>query len=124
MSKTIQDHPSCDDFKTMASSMLGLNKNRRAFEQRYRSCFGTTPEVCVELWMRLDPVKHIKKKGLHPKHLLWTLLFLKGYDTETKNAVFVGNVDEKTYRKWVWIFIQEIGTLFTDLVSRLLCFLN
>ena len=41
-------------------------------------------------------------------HLLWALLFLKRYDTEHTNHSITG-ADEKTFRKWVWIFVDMLA---------------
>jgi len=48
-------------------------------------------------------------------HLLWSFLFLKTYDPEKVLSVACG-VDEKTYRKWVWLVLDLLGEL--DLVSH------
>ena len=45
-----------------------------------------------------------------PKHLLWALLFLKVYASEQVIRKFTG-ADEKTSRKWIWLFIGYIEEL-------------
>ena len=45
-----------------------------------------------------------------PKHLLWALMFLKQYNTQSFTASIV-DVDEKTYRKWVWKVIKKIADI-------------
>jgi hypothetical protein len=45
-----------------------------------------------------------------PEHLLWCLIFLKQYKTENQNHALV-KADEKTIRKWVWIFVDLIANL-------------
>ena len=57
------------------------------------------------------------KEEVEPIHLLWTLMFLKGYHKESVNSA-IAEVDEKTFRKWVWILIPEISYLEGDLVSN------
>ncbi len=46
-----------------------------------------------------------KPKDARPKHLLWALLFLKVYATESINSLICG-ADEKTCRKWSWTFVR------------------
>jgi hypothetical protein len=58
-------------------------------------------------------------KCARPKHLLWALLLLKVYGTETLLSSFVGGVTEKTYRKWAWCFIDGIAKLESAVVSQL-----
>ena len=53
--------------------------------------------------------------GSRPVHLLWSLLFLKRYDTEHVNRSLT-QADEKTWRKWVWIFVELLANL--DVVSE------
>ena len=53
-----------------------------------------------------------------PKHLLWVLIFLKTYTTESSLAVAIG-VDEKTLRKWIFIIIYAISDLEDDWVGSL-----
>ena len=57
-----------------------------------------------------------------PKHLLWTLYFLKVYPREAAGCSAVGGgggaIDPKTLRKWVWLFIERIGELADEVVSN------
>ena len=65
----------------------------------------------------MDEDEKLPKKA-RPKHLLWTLLFLKLYDVENVLAPMCG-CSEKTFRKWVWSMMAAIGSL--DDVVRTLC---
>ena len=56
------------------------------------------------------------KDACKPKHLLWVLIFLKTYTTESSLAVAIG-VDEKTLQKWIFIIIYAISDLEDDWVS-------
>lgn len=75
--------------------------------RRFKSYFGVSPEVCSISWNMLE--NEIPYGG-EPKHLLWALMLLKQYNTENCNAANVG-VDEKTFRKWSWIFIRMLANL-------------
>jgi hypothetical protein len=91
------------------SSQIGL--------RRFREFFGVSPLVCQEVW------KLIRNKipsGANAKHVLWTLLFLKRYNTESVNRKICG-CDEKSYRKWIWVFIDIMSEL--DVV-RNITFIN
>ncbi len=60
-------------------------------------------------------------KKSKPKHLLWTLYFLKVYTREAPGCSTVGGskgaIDPKTLRKWVWLFIERIAELADEVVS-------
>lgn len=75
-------------------------------ERRYRSIFGVTPDVTSSVWNLLEDLQ----SGSQPIHLLWALFFLKSYTTETVNS-FIWRTTEKTFRKWVWYFIDKISLL-------------
>jgi len=80
--------------------------------RRFRELFGATPAVCACLWRRAGDAR---PQGTCPEHLLWMLLFLKGYSTEAYNRTLLG-ADEKTIRKWVWAWVQAVADL--DVVSN------
>lgn len=87
-------------------------KSQLTGNRKYRTFLGVSPEVCSSLWKRISN----KPSGAQPKHLLWSLLFLKNYNKEHVNAALV-NVDEKTFRLWVWRFVGLISQL--NVVSTL-----
>lgn len=75
--------------------------------RRYRSNFGASPSVTAFIWNR---IKTDLPKSAEPKHLLYALYFLKNYNSEHVNSS-VWRCDEKTYRKWQWLILQEISQL-------------
>jgi len=77
------------------------------FNRRFRAFFGTTPIVCSSLWGLLAVSRPPDSK---PKHLLWALMFLRLYDTESVHALLAG-VDEKTFRKWAWAFVRSLSKI-------------
>ena len=85
-------------------------------KRRFRSFFGTSPEICHDLWDMLSKQDPLPNGG-GPKHLLWALLFLKEYAIEPVLARMVGS-DEKTYRKWVKIVVNKLSWLEMDVVSQ------
>jgi len=64
----------------------------------------------------LDPYNAVPEKGVVPEHLLWALMFMKVYGKESMHCTMAGAVDEKTFRKWVWIFVLEISYLESEVV--------
>lgn len=84
--------------KMSNSQLTGLRK--------FRSFYGIYPEVFSVLWKKITT----KPVGSEPKHLLWCMLFLKNYNTEHVNCA-ITKVDEKTFRLWVWRFVELLADL-------------
>lgn len=84
--------------------------------RRFRSTFGTSPEVCAVLWNETYEEMKVYNR-LAPKHLMWALHHLKAYDTEETASRWMGRCDEQTWRKWIWRFIEAIGNLEDEVVS-------
>jgi len=94
------------------------------FQKRWMSLFGVSPFVCALIWNMLAPtINTTFGHCVHPRHLLWALCFLKVYATEKPMRIICGGgskqdaPDEKTYRKWVWIFVYSMHDLYDTLVS-------
>ena len=89
-------------------------------DRRFHGLFGARIEIVLKVWSMLleDGLRPKKSK---PKHLLWTLYFLKVYPREAPGCSAVGGskgaIDPKTLRKWVWLFIERIAELADDAVS-------
>lgn len=75
----------------------------------FRKVFGTYPFICSKLWTMIDPINTISSKSL-VRHLLYGLLFMKSYSTESVHVTLVG-CDEKTFRKWAFLWIDAIADL-------------
>ena len=82
---------------------------KRSHARRFNSNFGCTPSVCTSLWNRLDETNDLPRTA-RISHLLWSLMFLKVYATETVFAS-IFECDEKTLRKWIWMMIEKIATI-------------
>ena len=82
-------------------------------KRRFRASYGVSPEVCTQVWhliyFSLPVIQKID-------HLLWALLFMKVYASETVLAGIV-EVDEKTFRRHVWTVISSISDLKGTVVS-------
>ena len=87
--------------------------------RRFRSKFGTSPQVVVAAWKLVDENEYPPLPGGTKKleHMLWALMLLKEYGTEEDLAEAAG-VDEKTFRKWAWLWAEKLSWLEMDLVSN------
>lgn len=119
-----------DWFQSFGNQIIRRGKDRPEFKlekvahRKFMSFFGTTPFICSMLWAFLEPLENMPN-GVKPVHLLWALLFLKVYATESVHCALVGGVDEKTFRKWTWIFVHDIAAWERSLVSSIhLVYLN
>ena len=88
------------------------------FTRRFRARFGLDPESVLILWTMLerDGRFEIIETPLSLEHLFWALDFLKNYSNESVQADKYG-VDNKTYRKWFWIYLKGIASLAPIVVS-------
>lgn len=99
------------DFLKLGNVYTGsvLSESRKTILRRYKSFFGISPTVCSIVWQES---KDDHPHGATPKHLLWALSFLKQYSTEHyRRSIF--QADEKTIRKWTWIFVELMSNLNT-----------
>mmetsp|Transcript_13384 Transcript_13384/g.25123 ORF Transcript_13384/g.25123 Transcript_13384/m.25123 type:complete len:294 (+) Transcript_13384:69-950(+) len=74
---------------------------------RFRSHYGTSPGVCAICW---NQIANTLPQHMVYSHLLWALMFLKVYATESVLASKCG-VDEKTYRDKVWTIVKCIASI-------------
>lgn len=75
--------------------------------RRFKAAFGVSPNICSMVWQM---IKTDLTQDFKEIHLLWTLFFLKCYNTESVNrSIF--KCDEKTYRVRVWRVIESLAFL-------------
>ncbi len=97
-------------------------------DRRFCKHFGAPFTIVRMVWDMLVEGGLLPKNG-KPKHLLWTLYFLKCYPKEGPGCAAVGGlrgaIDPKTMCKWVWLFLEriceladEVGSLFVSLCLR------
>ena len=79
---------------------------------RFQELFGCGPGVALKVWNLIFEV--FPDESII--HMMWALMFLKMYGKESAMSSMAG-VDEKTYRKWVWIFVFKIADLEALVVS-------
>lgn len=80
-----------------ASEIVGI--------RRFKSFFGVSPLICAICWQN---IKDNLPMDYEQVHLLWALLFLKCYNTESVNHS-LAECDEKTFRKRVWLVVEELA---------------
>jgi hypothetical protein len=89
-------------------------------DRRFREHFGAPFEIVRMVWDMMGE-GHLLPEKSEPKHLLWTLYFLKCYPKEGPGCAAVGGskggIDPKTMRKWVWLLLERIGELADEVVS-------
>jgi hypothetical protein len=115
-----------NDVKEVAKAMMQrrTNYNQFTFDRRFREMFGCSPAIVARAWNWIENV--IGWTGLEEyptrriDYLLWSLLFLKVYGKESTLSSLLGGVDEKTYRKWVWLYVVALSSLESFIVSKLL----
>jgi hypothetical protein len=118
------------DFRLMARMETFVEHGRKIFrkskmarkdtdERRFLATFGVAPVVCLTIWNLLVETGNLPP-GSFEYHLLWGLMFLKLYCSESIHAALVG-CDEKTFRKWSWAFVDGISFLKDRVVSEFSC---
>ena len=98
---------SAQDFLSLGLQVLGRTvlPCSATNERRYRGAFGASPRISSLIWTMLrHPI------GGELIHLLMAFHFLKCYATETIQAALF-KVDEKTFRKWQWMYVRLLSTL-------------
>ena len=89
-------------------------------QRDFRAMFGVSWFICEQTWNLIDEhgFYQLTRKA---EHLLWTLLFLKIYSNEKTHCSITGTTP-KTFRKWVWQVLEEIGVLQSYAVSIIVYF--
>jgi hypothetical protein len=93
------------------SNRLFSGRRIGASNEEFRGHFGVPPVVCSDVW-RMGSFQ----AGTRPVNILWALLFMFTYMTETILCSMIG-VDPKTFRKWVWPVIHSIAAVAPRIVS-------
>jgi hypothetical protein len=117
-------YPSAAEFETMGQQLANYSTSTSAKVRRDRfvSFFGIEPLIVSVVWsMLVDVEDHIMVcfaavDTVKPIYLLWALLFLKCYNTNTRNAA-IAHVDEKTFCHWSWILVEAMANLDREVVS-------
>lgn len=111
-------------FDQVAMETIGWPSHRRwrstDRDSRIRALFGAPLNVISDLWNRVwkklskNERLNLIKDGVHYKHLLYALVFIKAYSTEDIHCSIVDWPPAKTFRKWSWYFVKKISELKND----------
>ena len=95
-------------------------------DRRMRAWFGASSKTIAKAWTILArSFDNELIEGATKERFLWAFILLKSYATEENNASRVGGVDEGTFRKWSWYFIEEFSYCEDDVVSLCcVCWIN
>ena len=109
-------------FKQKGLEILGVSKkccSLKVRDRRFRSGFGTSSMVIAILWQASKDSINRRYADARDVHILWAFHFMKCYSTETVHVATLQQVgNEKTFCKWVWIFLKEISYLQEEVVSE------
>ena len=90
--------------------------NRKSMNHRqFVSHFGVSPRIAALAWNRMISDETLPLGG-KPFHLLWTLCWLKTYQTEAVICSICNIGTENTFRKWRDLMLEELK--YIDLVSN------
>ena len=92
-----------------------VSQSHMVVDRRIRAWCGCSPLVIAKAWSILE------RTGGLPEHatkdrMLWGLHLMKSYNDEITSASTCGAVDETTFRRWAWYFIEEISYLTPSVV--------
>jgi len=105
-----------DGMSAVGRDVLSLpQKSKNEEDSIFKSHFGAGAHIIALLWNMLLP--RIDLNGALPKHLLWSLVFLKVYSTTAVHRGIVGWPDANTYRKWCWYFLEKIASLRDEVIK-------
>ena len=86
-------------------------------ERVFKSLYGTYPEIICYIWNQLILKRLLIKYDKNKLQRFFLMFdFLKNYCVEHRSAVDFG-IDEKTYRKWVWFYLEKVSQLAKNVVS-------
>ena len=110
-----------DEFWGIGIEIMNCENSRasdKTLLRRFLSFFGAEPLHVSIIWLLLEQSGWLRfGEKVQECHLLWALMFLKVYSTETVHARMVV-CDEKTFRAKVWFLLEGIATLDIMLVSK------
>lgn len=83
--------------------------------KKFRAHFGVSLSVCFVLWQLLSEFSN----DFEPKHLLWSLYFMKLYPIDLEAATRL-EISVDTFHKWVFGTIMCLYNLF--ITSDIVCY--
>jgi hypothetical protein len=97
------------------SGWRGSTLDSEQFNRAFRAHFGIDSLVCSYGWAMLKANSKLPITA-EPKHLLWVLIWLKLYKSESA-MVSIAKVHRNTFQKWVLKMVIGIADLYKTVVS-------
>ena len=95
-----------------------VQRSLQTEDREFREVFGVGAITAMTAWNLLELNHHLPTGGLI-MHMLWAMMFLKVYSKEVTMLKMAGVKCGKTFRKWIWPFINALGELESQVVSNL-----
>lgn len=106
--------PGDDDMFLQLGLEIGgftYRKSQKSNNRNFRSVYGTRPDAVCQMWedIKTDEGDDFPERA-HPKHLFWTLMFMKMYGT---NIQLAGRLkkDPSHIQPWVMYFGRRLQAL-------------
>jgi len=92
------------DFETLVNQFIHITS-----ERDWNSNFGVNSTIISLIWHK------IQNRKFKPIHLLWTLQFLRSYNTYDQGC-HIWQISEKTYSYWIWIVVQSLYDSLSEVI--------
>ena len=92
-----------------------FTQSRVVRDRRIRAWTGCSSTTIAKVWFLLNQHGRLPILATEER-LLWGLHLLKRYDTDENNAARFNGVDEETFAKWAWWFIDNISWLESEVI--------
>ena len=103
-----------DTFLRLASGFIAFSNvsSDKIKDKKFMSFFGVPSRITGKIWslLELHLPEQLQETKVRRIHLLWCLLFLQHYGSETITANTVKRT-KKTTRKWIWMVISLLRDL-------------
>ncbi len=103
-----------------ACNMMNIDEKKtvnctKAEQRTFCALFGASFLTISELWNMLNPINTVSERA-KPKHLLWTLIFLKVNKLEPVHLLLTGCKSRDTFQNWVKRFAEAIANLEGEVI--------
>mmetsp|Transcript_17549 Transcript_17549/g.32477 ORF Transcript_17549/g.32477 Transcript_17549/m.32477 type:complete len:363 (+) Transcript_17549:249-1337(+) len=88
------------------------NERKKLNQRAFVAFYNRTPEEAFELWEYCAPL--IEKKT-HPKHLFWSLMFMKLYVPIDCLSIMLDTC-VPTLTRWIWLWIETIANRHVEVI--------
>jgi hypothetical protein len=85
-------------------------------DRRFRAWFGVSPMVAAKCWLLLVKDPDFENSTRSKEHRLWALMLMKDYGN-IESLAANASVDEKTFSRHAWHYVDLISDLQAEVVS-------